>query len=154
MNRAKSRRVIAVCVAIALGMPALYAACRAAGRDPAALALFSGGRKAQAPAARPTVPQPPDSELHDSLERPDGARQAYYVSALPPEKMIEEMKTLMPEKGWKLDETWTEAVGSKIEEGRTLIFRADGWQCQILVGAQDGGSDVAVNLIPVSTGAK
>lgn len=152
MNGRKSRRLIAACVAIALGMPVFYAACRAAGNDPVAalVGLVTGGKKAESPAPRPAVPQPPDSELHDSLERPDGARQAYYVSKMPPDEMAEKMKTLMLEKGWQLDETWTRAVGARTEGGTTLIFRANGWQCQLLIGEQGGGSDVAVNLLPVS----
>lgn len=145
------KSVIIVSVAMALGVPGLYLACRAAGFYPlhGIGSPPSEGRDATPRGPAPRVPDPPDSQRWFHYPRADGAFQSYYESTLPPEKMAGAIKDLMLKQGWKIDELWTSAVGAE-REGHTLIFRARGWQCDVFINELPDGCDVTVSLQPVA----
>lgn len=145
------KSVIIASVAMALGVPGLYLACRAAGFCPlhGIGSPPSEGRDATTRGPAPRVPDPPDSQRWFHYPRADGAFHSYYESTLPPEKMTGAMKDLMLKQGWKIDELWTSAVGAE-REGHTLIFRARGWQCDIFINKLHDGCDVTVSLQPVA----
>lgn len=145
------KSVIIASVAMALGVPGLYLACRAAGFCPlhGIGSPLLEGRDATPRGPAPRVPDPPKSVLFDTFERGDGARNSFYESELPPEKMAGAMKGLMLKQGWKIDELWTSAVGAE-REGHTLIFRARGWQCDVFINELHDGCDVTVSLQPVA----
>jgi len=154
MKAPVSKTILFISIAIAVGLPCLYAACLGAGFEPVGriAAVFTERRRAPRERAEaPPVPEPPESKRYFHLPRGDGAFQSYYESALPRDRVVRAVRELMTRQGWKVDEAATRIIGEETRGGERIIFRARGWRCDIFINELHGGSDVTVSLQPVAT---
>ncbi len=153
MKAELSKTVLFISIAIAVGLPCLYAACLGAGFEPVGriAAVFAERRAPRERAEAPPVPEPPESKRYFHLPRGDGAFQSYYESTLPRDRVVRAVRELMTRQGWEVDETATRIIGEETRGGERIIFRARGWQCDIFINALRDGSDVTVSLQPVAT---
>lgn len=155
----KSRQMIAVAVAVALGLPGVYLVCIAAGIDPIErLQRRTRTTREQVVkplAAAPEVPDPPESVKDEPYSAENAQVQVMrnYESKLSPEAVADEMDRLMRAKGWEQDESWTRNVGATVRDGIILIYRQNGWQCNIGIYKSTetlSGSAVVVTVQPVT----
>jgi hypothetical protein len=153
----KSRQMIAVAVAVALGLPGVYLVCLAAGVDP--IARLERTIVPKTPAAEPVgeapfLPDPPGSVKVGkfSFDEKNAVSFRCYESSLPPRQLADALEALMRENGWETNESWKKNVGASTKGAISLAFRQDGWQCEAHItesSENPGGSAVTMLLLPV-----